>query len=320
MPQRLYSTLPIAWQLGIDTSDLLFGNTCPPYRVTDKSNTEIEYRLVQTVRDTWVMPFKRSRFPMMILLLGKCRVGSTALANVFGHCGLATYYQPLKAALRHEMVDKFARLPNLPGNDSVFCIKETFGPYTLIEATFDPLHILLLAEWPVDKICVVLLERKPTATLSSWVRNWSYKISMEAIERQFVIASLQRLQIERQCADHNVRCLLHRYETSNTELTIGSLFSEIGVASLFTRQALSGWQFTGSSNGSIDKVIFPDEPSEFEVPNLHTSRDKFDLNAEEPMSLSGAGLNLIEAYRLQELYETNLQRVSRPEENALVGT
>jgi len=40
-------------------------------------------------------------FPMLYCAWGKCRVGSTALTNLFGVAGMPSYFQPVKVVLRH---------------------------------------------------------------------------------------------------------------------------------------------------------------------------------------------------------------------------
>src|SRR5262245_60103911 len=43
-------------------------------------------------------------FPTLVYAWGKCRVGSTALNNLFGAAGLPSYYQPVKTILRHRLL------------------------------------------------------------------------------------------------------------------------------------------------------------------------------------------------------------------------
>jgi hypothetical protein len=110
--------------------------------------------------------------PTLILILGKCRVGSTPLANLFGMAGIPTIYQPLKTTLRYALLEEPAPAWRLPA-EPVMVIKETVGPYVLPECCFNPLHVLLEAGYPIEPLKVVLLERDPHATFDSWLRHWS---------------------------------------------------------------------------------------------------------------------------------------------------
>src|SRR6266853_2104922 len=43
------------------------------------------------------------QFPTLYCAWGRCRVGSTALANLFGVAGLPSHYQPVKTVARHRL-------------------------------------------------------------------------------------------------------------------------------------------------------------------------------------------------------------------------
>src|SRR5579871_5802376 len=83
-------------------------------------------------------------FPMLHFAWGKCRVGSTALTNLFGTAGMPSYYQPVKAILRDAMVGSPLTpwiVPSAGKSPNIFS-KETMGPYVLAESLFNPLQVL----------------------------------------------------------------------------------------------------------------------------------------------------------------------------------
>ena len=48
--------------------------------------------------------WKPEDFPTLYCAWGRCRVGSTALTNLFGVAGMPSYFQPVKVVLRHRLV------------------------------------------------------------------------------------------------------------------------------------------------------------------------------------------------------------------------
>jgi hypothetical protein len=89
-------------------------------------------------------------FPMHYMAWGKCRLGSTALANLFGVTGTPSYYQPLKMMLRHLFVSQPATpwiIPSVADQPDIFS-KETAGPYVIAESLFNPLRLLIEAGYP----------------------------------------------------------------------------------------------------------------------------------------------------------------------------
>jgi uncharacterized NAD(P)/FAD-binding protein YdhS len=114
-------------------------------------------------------------FPTLYCAWGKCRVGSTALTNLFGLAGMPSYFQPVKVILRHSLVGSAGEpwiLPSAADQPHIFS-KEMAGPYVLAESLFQPLQPLLDAGYPADKLHFIMLDRDPASSLASWLEKWS---------------------------------------------------------------------------------------------------------------------------------------------------
>ena len=66
------------------------------------------------------------------------------LLRVFGAAGIQAHYQELKNIFRWRMqAEEFSW--DFPNRNGIVYLKETLGPYTLAEARFNPLDVLLQA-------------------------------------------------------------------------------------------------------------------------------------------------------------------------------
>src|SRR5579885_1277578 len=134
--------------------------------------------------------------PDIFLLVGPCRSGTTAQAKVFRALGILSHHQPLKSVLRcllHGQEETYT-LPT----ESQLLIRETLGPYTLTEACFDPVTVLLKAGVPREKLRVIVMVREPLSTLTSWQEFFSFNRDREILVNNFVHAyrTTQRIQQE----------------------------------------------------------------------------------------------------------------------------
>src|SRR3989344_735260 len=88
--------------------------------------------------------------PRLIVIVGPCRTGTTALANVFSKAGLTVYMQPVKSAGRAKE-SKQEIIPWRMKEEYIAVVKETLG--AKIEAEFfDPVEILLNLGYPKEKL------------------------------------------------------------------------------------------------------------------------------------------------------------------------
>lgn len=106
--------------------------------------------LMYEVRDCLGETFRRwapEDFPTLYCAWGRCRVGSTALTNLFGVAGMPSYFQPVKVVLRHRLLGNVGEpwaAPTAAEQPHIFS-KEMGGPYVLAESLFLPLQPLIEA-------------------------------------------------------------------------------------------------------------------------------------------------------------------------------
>ncbi|MBU1131423.1 hypothetical protein KJ840_04790, partial [Patescibacteria group bacterium] len=79
--------------------------------------------------------------PRLIIIAGPCRVGTTALSNIFAKSGITAYMQPIKSA-RRATEEREKAVPWIIKSEELAVVKETIGPATDAEF-FDPVKILL---------------------------------------------------------------------------------------------------------------------------------------------------------------------------------
>ena len=131
-------------------------------------------------------------FPMLYCAWGKCRVGSTALTNLFGVAGVPAHFQPVKVILRHALVGSASApwmIPHTGDQPHIFA-KEMAGPYVLAESLFQPLQPLIEAGYPADRLHFIMLDRDPASSLVSWLEKWSDRIPESRLIHNYVIATL----------------------------------------------------------------------------------------------------------------------------------
>lgn len=106
--------------------------------------------------------------PRMILIVGPCRTGTTALGNVFAQTGLETYMQPVKSIRRAITASGQVPFWEIDTKSDIVASKETLGP----DEYFDPVQILVDRGYPPEKIHLIAILRDPATTLTSWNRMW----------------------------------------------------------------------------------------------------------------------------------------------------
>lgn len=152
-----------------------------------------------------------SRRPHVVLMIGPCRSGTTAISRSVANAGMPVVYQKVKEALRTvrllskpEEMDENLRadllsvqvLPEeslrIPAGPVVFW-KETLGGYTALESSFDPVSMLLNAGWLPQEISLITILRDPIVCLESWMKCFgksgkstvmaNFSTAMEATQR-----------------------------------------------------------------------------------------------------------------------------------------
>lgn len=212
-------------------------------------------------------------FPHLRCAWGRARVGSTALANLFGTAGLPSFYQPIKAILRHALVGSLAPAWDLPAAreaPDVF-IKDVAGPYLLAECLYIPLQLLVEAGYPIDRLHLVMLDRDPLRCFASWLAKWSNRVPRERLLEHFVLASLNAVRVEAYALRHGIPVTHYVHEASREPVpAAAALFDRLGLADRFAPAAVTDWPMAGDDAPANPNVIHPVEPPVYEVPGLHS--------------------------------------------------
>jgi hypothetical protein len=254
--------------------------------------------------------------PTLILILGKCRVGSTPLANLFGLAGIPTIYQPLKTALRHALSGE--QLPPWRlADDPVMVIKETAGPYVFPECCFNPLKVLLEAGYPAERLKVVFLERDPCLTFDSWLRHWSERCLPEALLTNFALASLNVQHVEGFAIDAQVERHHFAYDLSQIgPVVIPRLFERLGLLSHYDPAILANWMPGDSHVGSNTGITYSAQPENYTIQGVHAQQPYFGYIERQPHRLQPHQIHLIQASGLVTLHQRFLEQAR----SALLGT
>lgn len=226
-------------------------------------NTKYQKRSVteKEVIDHIVVDPKTS--PKVILSVSPVRSGSTALMRVFAAAGIESYFQEMKNVLRWRMLGRplewqMPAAPNVP-----ILLKETLGPYTMTECKFNPVNIIMGAGLPLHKLHVVILIRDPMATWASWRNLWGEATNVNLFAMAY--QTMERIRLD--TISKGMACTCAYYEMfSNHREEIGfkRLFHRLGLN--FNREAIYGWHKLTPFGSPGSNIIFPREPSEFDMP------------------------------------------------------
>lgn len=215
-------------------------------------------------------------FPLLIIGWGRCRVGSTAMTNLFGISGVAAYYQPVKTIARFRLVGEEGSPWRFNPAERVLFAKEMAGPYVPYEALFNPVQCLLGAGWPADRLQLLVLDREPRASLDSWMAKWEVKIGRERVIENFLLSTANYDRMRAFARREGVATTHFPYEASRAPgETVRWLFERIGIGDLFDEAILSGWGASGDLNSADSKMYYPAEPEPYVVPGLHGQGDAY---------------------------------------------
>jgi hypothetical protein len=249
-------------------------------------------------------------FPMLYCSWGKCRVGSTALTNLFGIAGLPSYYQPVKTIARYRMLEADGE-PWRPYSSSMrpeIYSKEMAGPYLIAETVFNPLRCLVEAGYPSERIQLLVLDRNPYKSLASWLLKWSDKRPVEALVDNFVLASLNMSRMKRYANSRGILITHFVYEASRKpEMAIQALFKRLGLSSYYRPGVVDNWDEVGALASEKSRIIFPNEPPVYVVPGLHGSERRYLYKERDSSSLTDGQREVIRRAGLPELYEESVQ-------------
>ncbi|MBR0689452.1 FAD/NAD(P)-binding protein [Bradyrhizobium manausense] len=268
--------------------------------------------LMREVRDCLGETFRHwapEDFPTLYCAWGRCRVGSTALTNLFGVAGMPSYFQPVKVVLRHRLLGNAGEswaAPTATEHPHIFS-KEMAGPYVLAESLFLPLQPLIEAGWPADKLHMIMLDRDPASSLASWLEKWSDRVPEDRLIQNYVISSLNALRVESHARRHGVPVTHYVYEASKDATgSVRKLFDRLGLGERFTEGAVTDWKERGQIETKGSGVTFLSEPKIYTVVGLHGSDTAYRYRSRKTASLSEAQLEVIGRYGIDDMYRTSV--------------
>ncbi|MER9600367.1 sulfotransferase family protein [Mesorhizobium sp. M0244] len=247
------------------------------YQAVEARLTDLNQRIVDTLARAFEDRSADS-FPALAVSCGKCRVGSTALTNLFGIAGLPSYYQPVKTVMRFEALGQPSApwiVPDRATTPLVHC-KEMTGPYLLAECLFDPIDLLVAAGYPAAKITMVALEREPVASLDSWLEKWSQHRAPATLVQHYLLSALNAARIERNARRHGIRVVNYVYEASkHPHAAVAALLDCFDLGDRFTPALVDDWGKRGSLESPESLVRFPVEPAPYVMVGLHASETRY---------------------------------------------
>ena len=216
--------------------------------------------------------------PTVVVGWGKCRVGSTALTNLFGMAGVLAYYNPIKTAVRHFVLDGPAEpwhVVRRTEHEFMFA-KEMSGPYHLADCMINPLKILVEAGYPTNRIKLVMLDRDPYRSLDSWLNKWSHLILPERLVQHYVLSALNAIRIKAYATEVGIPIVHYMYEASRLpQKAVNRMFRQIGMGRYFHNGVVEDWNEKGSLASLQSKIIFPPLPKPCVIPGLHASEARY---------------------------------------------
>jgi hypothetical protein len=247
--------------------------------------------------------------PLLFCSWGKCRVGSTALTNLFGIAGIPALYQPVKTMARYRLLGDEPEIwvpPPASEHPHIFS-KEMAGPYLVAETIFNPLEMMTAAGYPPEKLHLLVLDRDPYAALSSWVARWSDRVPRTRLVGHFALCSLQIRRMRSYARANGIAVTHFVYEASRRPMeAIAALFRRLGIARHFHAGVVRDWNERGALSSTQSGIIFPREPAVYVVPGLHSSERQYSYQARDTGNLSGAERQLVSALALSDIYRESI--------------
>jgi hypothetical protein len=213
-----------------------------------------------------------SNNPKILLSISPCRSGTTVLLRVFGATGIQAHYQELKNIFRWLMQGQEFHWEFPTGKDTIY-LKETLGPYTMAEARFNPLEVLLKAGVPPEDLKVFIVGRAPMETWASWAAWWRPVTDIMIFIQAYQTTEAIRLQAQKV----NILAGTFVYDAirdNGADVTIQRLFARLGIP--YNSMAIQGWKNLPPFGFAGSNIILPGEPPVFEVPDLHAKVERAD--------------------------------------------
>ncbi|GAA2357790.1 hypothetical protein Cme02nite_33620 [Catellatospora methionotrophica] len=305
---------PLLHQLATAGDPALNSTPLPPdgrYQVVTSTVDDVTAQIVRTLRDGFAGRAPAD-FPLLVLGWGRCRVGSTAVTNLFGMAGAAAFYQPVKTIGRFVLTGGEGSPWKLPDGEPVLFAKEMAGPYVPFEALFNPARCLIEAGWPVERLRLLILDRQPRASLDSWMAKWEAKIGRKRVVENFTLSTLNYALMRDYAAAQGLAVTHFPYESSRApEQTVSRLFDRLGIAGLYRPQMLTGWGAAGDLNSDQSKIHHPVEPEPYVVPGLHGNADEYRFRDRQVSVLTDEELAVADSAEVVASYQESVRSCAR---------
>jgi hypothetical protein len=247
--------------------------------------------------------------PLLFCSWGKCRVGSTALTNLFGIAGIPALYQPVKTMARHRLLGGEPQIwcpPQACEHPHIFS-KEMAGPYLVAETIFNPLNMMIAAGYPPEKLHLLVLDREPYASLASWIARWSDRVPRARLIQHFALSSLQIRRMRSYARANGIAVTHYVYEASRRPMeAIEALFRRLDISQHFHPGVVRDWNERGALASKQSGISFPEEPPIYVVPGLHSSEKQYSYKPRDTGNLSAAECRLVSELALPQLYQESV--------------
>jgi hypothetical protein len=184
--------------------------------------------------------------------------------QVYEH--IQSHFQELKNTLRWLMQGE-AWQWTLPSELQVLMLKETLGPFTELESTFNPMAVLLGAGVPAEKLYLLVCGREPLQTWASWDEWWGDRTCVDF----FILAYETTEQIRRQAQEMGIpsTCLIYEaFKDRSAKIVFKKLFRRLDLP--FSPLAIQGWDRLPAFGDHGSNIILPKEPDQFITADIHT--------------------------------------------------
>jgi hypothetical protein len=249
-------------------------------------------------------------FPTLHCAAGRCRVGSTALANLFGVAGVPSYQQAVKAVLRQRLDGKagLALTPPLAAEHPDVFAKETVGPYVLAECLINPLQMLIEAGYPPERLKLIVLDREPSRSLASWLAIFLQRMPETLVVRNHILAALNVRRVENYAVRLGVPVTHYVYEASKEPIeSARALFDRLGLFGRFTAAAVTDWKEMGQIGSKKAKLVFPTEPNIYDIPGALRSATAYEYRNGSAVLPSMENLEMLARFGIPEIYRESAQ-------------
>lgn len=199
--------------------------------------------------------------PEMLLIIGPCRVGTTALSNSLSRLGFTAYMQPIKSMRRAAEEEEPVTDWKIDGEQSYVISKETLGPKTEAEF-FNPLEILLELGYPAHKLHLIGICREPRSTLGSWVRMWN-KVPINGFIKSFQLTN-EIIDQAQKCGINTAYYVHEAIGANNPDMVLDRLIKKMAIP--IKKRSLNPAKWTSGpafASAGSNIALFDNPPDRF---------------------------------------------------------